>query len=58
MGSACSKHVRCEMCIKFWSENLKGRNHLGDLGLDLRIILQLVLDKWDGKCGLGSSGSG
>jgi hypothetical protein len=30
---------------RFWSENLKGRYHLGDIGVDRRIILKLTLQK-------------
>jgi hypothetical protein len=29
---------REKMCRKFWSENLKGRDHLEDIGIDGRII--------------------
>jgi hypothetical protein len=28
-------------------ENLKGRNHLGELGVDRRIMLKLILKKYD-----------
>jgi hypothetical protein len=28
---------------KFWSENLIGRHHLGDLGMDGRIILKYIV---------------
>jgi hypothetical protein len=38
-----------------WLENLKGRNHSEDLGVDERIILE---GNNVGRCGLGSSGSG
>jgi hypothetical protein len=27
------------------SENLRGRNHLGDVGIDGRVILKLILKK-------------
>jgi hypothetical protein len=37
--------VRIEMYTKFWSENLKGRNHSEDLGVDGRTILQCTLKK-------------
>jgi hypothetical protein len=30
---------------KFWSENLMGRDHLEDLGIDERITLEWVLGK-------------
>jgi hypothetical protein len=26
------------MCTKFWSENLKGRDHSEDLGIDVKMI--------------------
>jgi hypothetical protein len=39
MGRACSKHT------KFWSENLKGRDHVEDVDIDRRIILQWILGK-------------
>jgi hypothetical protein len=33
------------MRTKFWSENLKGRDHSEDLRVDGRIILEWVLGK-------------
>jgi hypothetical protein len=42
----------------FWLENLKGRDHLGDLGINERIILEWILGKRVERCGLVSSGSG
>jgi hypothetical protein len=37
------------MCTKFWSENLKGRNHFEDLGSDGEVILEWILGKYGGK---------
>jgi len=31
------------MPTKFWSENVKGRDHLKDLGVDGRILLEWIL---------------
>jgi hypothetical protein len=45
MGEEYSTQERLEMHTKFWSENLKGSNHLEDLGLDWRKIRKLVLEK-------------
>jgi hypothetical protein len=36
---------RCEMYTKFKLENLKGRGHLEDLGVNGRIILEWILEK-------------
>jgi hypothetical protein len=35
------------MHAKFWCGNLKERGHVGDLEADGRIILKLVLEKYD-----------
>jgi hypothetical protein len=32
---------------KFWEESLKGRDYFGDKGLDRKIILTCVYNKWD-----------
>jgi hypothetical protein len=37
------------MYTKFSPENLKGRRHSDDLGVDRRIILKCVLGKYGGK---------
>jgi hypothetical protein len=37
------------MNIKSLLEKRKGRNSLGDLGVDGRIMFKLYLDKYDGK---------
>jgi len=38
--------------------NLRERDHLGDPGIDRRIILRSVFGKWDVGCGLDGAGSG
>jgi hypothetical protein len=42
MGGSCSTNGRGDMRTKFWSENLKRREHLEDLGADGRIILEWI----------------
>jgi hypothetical protein len=32
---------------EFWWENLRERDHLGDSGVDGRIILRRIFRKWD-----------
>jgi hypothetical protein len=34
---------------KFWLENLKGRDHSEDLGVDKMIILEWILEKLFGR---------
>ena len=38
---------RGEACTGFWWGNLRERDHLGDPGLDERIILRWIFRKWD-----------
>jgi len=39
MGGACSTYwKRVEVHAKFWSENLTGRDHSEDLGVDGNIL--------------------
>jgi hypothetical protein len=38
-------HVRNEKCMQVWSENLKGGDHLEDLGIDGKIILEWISEK-------------
>jgi hypothetical protein len=40
-----SSHGRDDKCMQNLFENLKGRDHLGDLGLHERIILKWMLRK-------------
>jgi hypothetical protein len=48
MGGACSADgSRREACIGFWWENLRERDHWGDLGVCGRIILKGIFRKWD-----------
>jgi len=35
--------------IVFWLENLRGRDHLEEIGVDGKIILECSLGKWDGR---------
>jgi len=41
---------------RFWWGNLRERDHLGDPGLDRRIIIRLIFRKWG--YGLDRAGSG
>jgi hypothetical protein len=40
MDGTCSTHGIDKKCVKNWSEDLKGEDHLGDVGVDGRIILE------------------
>ena len=46
-GWACSTYGgRVEVHTGFWWENLRERDHLGDLGLDRRTILKWSFKEW------------
>jgi hypothetical protein len=38
---------------KFWSVDVKGRDHLEDLGVDETVILKWILRKYGGKVWIG-----
>ena len=46
MGKACSTYGRG--AYRFLLGNLRERGHFEDLGIDGRIILKCILQKWDG----------
>jgi len=53
----CAGHVahmgKMRNYTKFWSGNLKGRDHLEGLGVGGRIILYWILGKYGGKIWTG-----
>jgi hypothetical protein len=46
-----------EMRTIFWLVNLKGRNHLEDLSVDGKIILEWIVGNRVERCGLDARGS-
>jgi len=48
MGGACSTYEgRGEMYTGFWWTNQRVRDHVGDTGLDGRVILRWIFRNWD-----------
>jgi hypothetical protein len=47
MGGTCAKHGRDEINTKFWSKNLKGRDHLEDPGIG-NTRMDLRKTGWEG----------
>jgi hypothetical protein len=45
--------VRGEVHTGFWWGDLREGDHLEDLGVDGKIILESVIKKWDGKAWTG-----
>jgi hypothetical protein len=46
---------RGEASTGFWWGNLRERDHVGDPGIDRRIILRWIFRKWDVRAWTGSS---
>jgi len=53
-----ARMVERRAVYRVWWENLRERDHLGDPGVDGRIILRLIFRKWDMGNGLDRCGSG
>jgi hypothetical protein len=52
MGGACSTYGgKREVHTGFWWGDLKKGDHLGDPGVDGRIILKWIFKTWDGDMG-------
>jgi hypothetical protein len=56
MGGECSTYGgKGEVHTGFWWGDLREVDHLGDAGVDGRIILKSVFKKWDGEAWTGLS---
>jgi hypothetical protein len=44
---------RGETHTGFWRGNIKEKDLLGDLGVDGRIMLKFIFEKWDGRAETG-----
>jgi hypothetical protein len=53
MDGACSTYGEREAYTGFWWGILRERDHLGDPGLDGRIILNWIFKKWDMRAWTG-----
>jgi hypothetical protein len=52
MGGACSAYGGEQGVYKVLLGKHKGKNQLGDPGIDGKIILRWIFSKWDGNHGL------
>jgi hypothetical protein len=55
MGGACSAGERREGCIGFWWGNLRERDHWGEPGVGMKIILGWIFRKWEVEVWTGLS---
>ena len=55
MGGACSTYGESRGVYRILLGNLRERDHLGDQGLDGRIIIRWIIRKWDVGAWTGSS---
>ena len=52
MGWACSTYGERRRAYRVWWGNLSEGDHLKDLGVDGRILLKWIFEKWDRGHGL------
>ena len=55
MGGACKPYGEKRGISRVSEGKSEGKNHLGDPGVDGRIILRLIFGKWDVGSWIGSS---